>query len=99
MKVPHESAGAITSVLAATALFLTAPTWGNGGVTNTPAGLTTKGKTVHSDTTSPSIPPHVARYLNGPASDDQQFAFLIGNWDVNATTAAYAARQCHIRPR
>jgi hypothetical protein len=85
MKVIHEVADALTSALAAWVLFLAAPTPGNCAVTITPAELTTQGKTVRSDTSLLSIPPHVARYLNGPVSDDQQFAFLIGDWDVKAT--------------
>lgn len=34
---------------------------------------------------STSIPPHVARYLEGPVDEDRQFDFLIGNWSVHAT--------------
>lgn len=85
MKSLQASPGAITGVIAASALAMAAPTLGNCAATNTPTELTTRGKTVQSSTSSASIPPQVARYLNGPVSDGQQFAFLIGDWDVNAT--------------
>ena len=31
------------------------------------------------------VPPEVARYLKGTPPESHQFAFLIGDWDVNAT--------------
>lgn len=31
------------------------------------------------------LPPEIIRYLKGPISEDHQFDFLIGNWDVAAT--------------
>jgi hypothetical protein len=40
---------------------------------------------MQSSNSSASIPPDVARYLNGPIRDGQQVAFLIGDWDVDAT--------------
>lgn len=37
------------------------------------------------DSASSSIPPHVVRYLQGPTEEDRQFAFLAGDWHVQAT--------------
>lgn len=85
MKVLQKSAAAIASALAVSALVLAAPTSGRCVETRTSAELTTKGNTVQSNPSSPSIPAHVVRYLNGPAGDDRQFAFLIGDWNVDAT--------------
>ena len=34
---------------------------------------------------SPAMPPHVMRYLQGPADEDRQFDFLVGDWHVHAT--------------
>lgn len=33
----------------------------------------------------PQVPPEVARFLKGAPPESQQFDFLIGDWDVNAT--------------
>lgn len=85
MKIFQGSGGAITSALAATVLVIATPTLGNCAATNPPEELTTKGKAVQTSKLSAPIPPQVARYLNGPVGDGQQFAFFIGDWDVNAT--------------
>ena len=34
---------------------------------------------------SPQVPPEVARYLKGAPPESQQFDFLVGDWEVNAT--------------
>ena len=34
---------------------------------------------------APQVPPEVARYLKGAAPEGQQFDFLIGDWEVDAT--------------
>ena len=33
----------------------------------------------------PQVPPEVARFLKGAPPENQQFDFLIGDWDVDAT--------------
>lgn len=32
-----------------------------------------------------SMSPHVVRYLRGPTREDEQFAFLVGDWHVHAS--------------
>lgn len=47
---------------------------------------TVRGQTVpDSKSQAPQVPPDVARYLNGPPPESQQFDFLIGDWSVAAT--------------
>ncbi|MEP6823311.1 MAG: hypothetical protein ABI919_00740 [Ramlibacter sp.] len=38
-----------------------------------------------SRSSTPQVPPEVARYLKGAPPESHQFDFLIGEWDVNAT--------------
>lgn len=38
-----------------------------------------------SNASSTTMPPHLARYLQGATDDDRQFDFLIGDWTVQAT--------------
>lgn len=52
---------------------------------NFPAEVSDKGNNVQSDKPLASIPPDVVRYLNGPTPEGRQFAFLIGQWNVDAT--------------
>lgn len=47
-------------------------------------GRTTEGETMSASCTSASIPPHITRYLRGPTAEDRQFAFLVGDWRVQA---------------
>ena len=85
MKNSKLSVGLLTSVLAASALVLATLPAGTRAATNTAAELNSKGAIVQSNTSSASLPPEVARYLNGPIREGQQFAFLIGDWDVDAS--------------
>lgn len=38
-----------------------------------------------SSQSQPTVPPEVARYLDGPPAESHQFDFLVGEWDVDAT--------------
>ena len=41
--------------------------------------------TLNTSASPTAVPPQIARYVNGPLSEDRQFDFLIGDWNVKAT--------------
>ncbi|CAN5713152.1 hypothetical protein BH11PSE8_BH11PSE8_04260 [soil metagenome] len=85
MKIRNAPPGLLDGLSALLAFVLALPSADSNAQTMFIANANCKGNNVQSDKSSVSIPPDLARYLEGPTAEGRQFEFLIGKWDVDAT--------------